>query len=87
MTGEQKRAHERMMATLPVRTHSQMASLLEEKRGRKPGSQEAGDAVAHPCEVNGRRFNSIRLAARAHKVSHVTLLMWIAKGEKGAKYL
>ncbi len=87
MTDAQKRAHERMMAVLPIKTHSQMASLLEEKRGRKPGSQEAGDPIAHACEVKGRRFNSIRLAARAHKVSHVTLLMWIAKGQMGAKYL
>ncbi len=87
MTDAQKRAHERMTATLPIRTHSQMGSIMEETRGRKPGSQETGDAIAHACEVNGRRFNSIRLAARAHKVSHVTLLMWIAKGQMGARYL
>lgn len=65
-----ERAHERLIATLPVRTHSQRDELLaaaDDRRGRQP--MPAAHKAGRPLLYRGRQYASIRAASKALNIN------------------
>ena len=81
MTPQMLRAHERMLATLPVRTYTYMRD--EPAPGIPPKKPRLPDAVR--LRYKGTVYPSFKKLMRARHVSHRTIVYWIAKGE--AKYV
>lgn len=76
-----KRAHERLLAKLPVRTHTQRGELLApegDRRGRQPipAGHKAGRAVLY----RGTTYKSVSSAARTLKVHPRTIYDWVRIG-------
>lgn len=75
MTDEQKRAHDRLTALLPVRSH-----FSAEDRERRHCL-----TISRAVLVRGKRYLSIRAAARALKKAPRLVRRMIRRGE--AKYI
>jgi len=77
-----ERAHARLLARLPVRTHSQREELLVpagDLRGRQPipAAHKAGRKV----QIRDKVYKSILAAANAHSVHPRTIYDWVRMGK------
>lgn len=86
MNQEQQEAHERLLAKLPIRTHSVDPDYgpgkyigMGYERGKNPKQ-------GRPVIVDGVRYKSLRAAGKATGVTRQAIHQWLMKGDRRAKY-
>ena len=84
MTPEQKRAHERMLATLPIRNH-----IYEKPKYRREGyfNRNTGRFSGSRVEVNGKVYETAKQAALELGLHPQTIAKWTRKGTHGCRRL
>ena len=83
MTPEQQKAHEKMLAELPVHTHDATPDYVvkAEKKAKK------AEFDAQPCIVKGKEYASMREAARDLHRSSSVVSYWVKVGKNNSRRL
>ena len=83
MTPEQRKAHDRMLAELPVHTHDATPDYVIKAEKKAKNSR----FYPHHCIVEGKEYSSIREAARYLRRSSSVVSYWVKVGKNNSRRL